>query len=40
MAAQRYQVESLLNLASELFVAAGMDDDKARCVARLSRDST
>jgi len=35
MAAQRYQVESLLRLASELFVAAGMDDDKAQCVAKV-----
>jgi len=35
MAAPRYHVESLLNLASELFVAAGMDDDKALCVAKV-----
>ena len=35
MAAQRYPVESLISLASELFVAAGMDDDKAQCVAKV-----
>jgi L-lactate dehydrogenase len=35
MASLRYQVESLKQLAGALFTAAGMDDDKARCVARL-----
>ena len=35
MAAQLYPVESLVSLASELFVAAGMDGDKAQCVARV-----
>ena len=35
MAAQRYPVESLIHLASELFVAAGMDQDKALCVAKV-----
>lgn len=33
MASPRYQVESLVRLAEELFVAAGMERDKARCVA-------
>ncbi len=35
MAAQRYRVESLIHLAGELFAAAGMESDKAQCVARL-----
>ncbi len=35
MAAQRYQVESLTHLAEQLFTAAGLEADKARCVARL-----
>ena len=35
MAAQRYPVESLIHLAGELFVAAGMDQDKALCVAKV-----
>ena len=35
MVAQRYSVDSLIHLAGALFAAAGMDDDKAHCVARL-----
>ena len=35
MAAQRYSVDSLLQLARALFVAAGMDDEKASAVARV-----
>ena len=35
MAAQRYPVESLIRLASELFVAAGMDQDKAQSIAQV-----
>jgi L-lactate dehydrogenase len=35
MAAQHYEVESLVDLAAALFTAAGMDADKARCVAGL-----
>jgi L-lactate dehydrogenase len=35
MAAQRYTVASLLQLGEALFVAAGMDADKAKCVAKV-----
>lgn len=35
MAAARYPVESLLDLAAQLFIAAGMDAAKAHCVARV-----
>jgi L-lactate dehydrogenase len=35
MAPPRYQVESLVQLAEELFVAAGMERDKARSVAEV-----
>ena len=35
MAAQLYPVASLVSLASDLFVAAGMDEDKAKCVAKV-----
>ena len=35
MAAQLYPVASLVSLASELFAAAGMDDDKAQRVAKV-----
>ena len=33
MTSQRYSVESLTDLATELFIAAGMESDKAKCVA-------
>ena len=33
MATQRYRVESLLKLAEELIIAAGMDADMAQSVA-------
>ena len=35
MSSQRYQVEPLIQLAEALFSAAGMDAEKAHCVARL-----
>ncbi|MBS1208655.1 MAG: Malate/L-lactate dehydrogenase [Proteobacteria bacterium] len=35
MTSKFYPVESLIHLAEELFIAAGMEDEKAMCVARL-----